>query len=483
MRINRWIGVALVIVCLGLASCEIQPRRVTYTTESEEAKRLYDEGRAALDVLRVVDARKLFAQATVEDPDFALAHLALAETAPNPKARLESTKKALAQNRSISEGERLMILAFEAKTASNATMQLDYLSRAVRLYPEDERLHVRFGDFFAEQVNRKDSSQRYLKAIKIAPEFSLPYYRLGLLYRAIGQFDRAETALTQYVDMNPGEPRPLEVLGDLLMKRGRFEDARSTYERVLEIDPAASVARIGIGNVHLLEGRFAEAHRVFAEMHEQAENDVQRRRALFWTAAVHVHESEPSKAIESLQNAHVLAERASDVEASAKLLNLMGEIWLESGESERAAPLFAEALALVENSGLSSRRKQHARAVRIYYDTRVAIVGNNLRKAWSQVSEYRTAAGGERVKEAKDRFTELGGRVALASGSHDMALERLGLSDRKDPRILFLMAQAYRAKGDERAALATTTQAVNFNEPRFELAFVRPKALKLLEEN
>jgi len=61
--------------------------KIPITTSSNEARKLYLEGRDLLEKLRATDARHLFEQAAAKDPNFALAYVGLANTA-EPMASL-----------------------------------------------------------------------------------------------------------------------------------------------------------------------------------------------------------------------------------------------------------------------------------------------------------------------------------------------------------------------------------------------------------
>ena len=73
-----------VIVCATSAAMLVQARdggdKIPITTSSEEARKLYLDGRDLLEKLRGTDARRLFEQAVAKDPNFALAYVGLANT-------------------------------------------------------------------------------------------------------------------------------------------------------------------------------------------------------------------------------------------------------------------------------------------------------------------------------------------------------------------------------------------------------------------
>src|SRR5262249_48481819 len=88
--------------------------KIPITTSSEEARRLYLEGRDLADKLRATDSHKLYQEAAGKDKTFALARLGLANTAGTAKEFFDALQEAVALSGKVSEAERLMILGVEA---------------------------------------------------------------------------------------------------------------------------------------------------------------------------------------------------------------------------------------------------------------------------------------------------------------------------------------------------------------------------------
>jgi tetratricopeptide (TPR) repeat protein len=383
---------------------------------------------------------------------------------------------------SVSMGERLLILGADAGASKDSDVQLDHLRQAVQLYPDDERLHVRLGDFYLERNNYADAVRSYLDALDAAPEFSVPHQRMGLAYMRIGRLDHAEKEIRQYVESNASDPGPNELLARLLLKAGRFDEAQAAYEKVLALDPGADTARIGLGNILLFQDRFEEALALFRKMYDDAQTDEQRWTALEWVAATHVHAGDDDEALEELGRALEVAERADDVEARAALLARMGQVLLEGGDPEGAMERFRQAKAVVDEADVSDLRKERARRDFLYHDGRVAIAAGSHPNPWEKVAELRSMARFGWVPGVAQRVNELGGRISLKHDNFEMAARKLQMADQTDPRVLYLLALAYRGEGKSGHARRICAQAANFNEARFEAAFVRDEARKLLAE-
>ena len=144
-RLARDLSLAgLLLATLGLAACSNgkEGGQVPITTASEQARRHFLEGRRLVESLRGTDARESFQKAVEEDDSFALAHLYLAYTAPNNNEFFECYSRALALADRVSEGERLMIRAIEARVRSDPVTQEKLYRELVDKHPDSDKVAV-----------------------------------------------------------------------------------------------------------------------------------------------------------------------------------------------------------------------------------------------------------------------------------------------------------------------------------------------------
>ena len=74
-----------------------------------------------------------------------------------------------------------------------------------------------------------------LGVVDKAPDVTAPYIDLGIAYKRIGDFDRAEASLKKALEINPSHPVVYDELGLLYRETGRFAAARESYEKALAI--------------------------------------------------------------------------------------------------------------------------------------------------------------------------------------------------------------------------------------------------------
>ena len=139
MRINRQNYFLLpVLVIFAGAACWYAPKRtkkIPITTSSKEAKQAYLQGRDLAEKLRNQDARPYFLAAMDKDPDFALAHLGILQAAISAKEFFNHLNKAVALADKVSEGEKLMIEAFNAGVDGFPVLAKEKGKKLVQLLP------------------------------------------------------------------------------------------------------------------------------------------------------------------------------------------------------------------------------------------------------------------------------------------------------------------------------------------------------------
>jgi tetratricopeptide (TPR) repeat protein len=201
-----------VLACAASISMLAQTRsggdKIPITTSSDEARKLYLEGRDLLEKLRATDARHLFEQAVAKDPNFALAYVGLANTAGTNGEFVAATARATALADKVSEGERHLILALDSALKGDAAGNLKHLSDLVALFPNDERAHNQLGQLYFGRQEYTTAISHYVKATAINPSFSTAYNQLGYAYRFLEKYDDAETAFKKYVELIPNDPNP-----------------------------------------------------------------------------------------------------------------------------------------------------------------------------------------------------------------------------------------------------------------------------------
>jgi tetratricopeptide (TPR) repeat protein len=451
--------------------------KIPVTTASAEAKTAFLEGRDLAEKLRITDSHAHFEKAVSLDPNFALAELNVATSAPTGKDFFDHLGKAVSLADKASNGERLLILQTEAGANANTTKQKEYLDQLVAAYPNDERAHFAMGGYYFGQQDYAQAIEHYRKATEIAPDYSTAWNILGYAYRQAVDYPNAEKAFQKYIELIPKDPNPYDSYAELLLKEGKFDESIAQYRKALEIEPNFLNAHQGIAAALMYQGKAKEADAELVNITKKARNDGERRLAMFVRTVLLVDGGKPSQALAEVDKQYALGKKTSDVPAMAGDLQLKGNILLDMGKPADAKAAFEQAVTTMQASNLSQEVKNNNKLVSHYNLARVAIAQKDPAGAKSHAEEFRKGAEAGKNPNQVRLAHELNGLIAMAEKNYPTAISELQQANQQNPQNLYRLCQAYQASGDAAKAKELCGQAAGFNSlPAVNYAFVRTKA-------
>ncbi len=477
----------IALAALGIVACAGKmptqaAGKIPITTSSKEAFKEYLTGRDLVEKLRATEGHAHFVKAVQLDPEFALAHLGMANTAPGPVEFFASVQKAVALADRVSEGEGNMIRAAEAAANSKPNEQRRLLEANAAAYPADERAQTQLGNLLFGSGEWEPAIVAYKKAIAIDPSFSAPYNQLGYALRNLGRTDEAEKVFRTYTELIPDEPNPYDSYAELLLFLGRNEEAITAYRNALDINPNFPSAYIGIGHAQVFLDRPDEARKAFTKLRFIARNDGEARQAYVWLAASYLYQGDYDGAVGELEKRAEIPKKSRDRLALSADYELIGEVLLEAGRAEAAQARFDESLALLEQSDVSAGIVETNRVDYLFDSARVAIRRGDLDAATRMAEQYRERTAARHITQEERLSHALQGVLALSRGDPKTAVGELEKSDQTDSRVQLYLARARLAAGDRAGAIAACREAVKFTGPDLSLAFARRPALELLAE-
>mgnify|MGYP001584891617 FL=1 len=254
--------VALVVLLFLFAGCvqqKVDDGKIPITTASDEAKKEFLQGRDLTEKLRLQNSIQHFENAVAKDPNFALGYFYLAQSSPTAKGIFDNMKKASALADKASEGERLLIMGFQAGVDADQPKQKECYEKLVAARPKDERAHFALGNYYNGQQNYAKAVEHYTMCTEIDSNYSPAYNSLGYAYRAMEKYDEAERAFEKYTEMIPNDPNPPDSYAELLMKRGKFAESIATYRKALSLDPNFIGSALGVAANLMFMGKPDEA--------------------------------------------------------------------------------------------------------------------------------------------------------------------------------------------------------------------------------
>jgi tetratricopeptide (TPR) repeat protein len=481
VRARRRAWLALVVLGAATAPAAAQTShaagKIAITTTSEAARADFVKGRTLAENLRLEDSRQHFRSAIGKDPDFAMAHLSLANSSPTGTEFFEHLRHAVKLADKVSPGERLTIKGAEAGANGDPAGQLELFQKLVADYPADERARFLLGtNYFGRQEYEKAIAE-FRRATEIASDFAPAYNIVGYAYRTVGRYDEAEKAFKKYIQLIPDDPNPYDSYAELLMKMGRFDESIAQYRKALEVNPQFSPSYTGIATNLMFQGQYDASRAEAKKLYQKARNDGDKRASMFATTITYIDEGKTDLALAELDKQYALGKETNDAAAMAGDATSMGNILLATGKPAEALKRFEQAVQVVDASDLSPEVKENNRQFHHYNAARAAIAAGDLAKARSENEVFMRQA---KAKENPFQIRlghEVAGMIALAEKSWDGALAHLEQANLQDPYNLYRQGLAYEGKGDQAKAKEKFASAVGFNQlPTINSALVRMKA-------
>ncbi len=97
------------------------------------------------------------------------------------------------------------------------------------------------------------------------------YMEQGDAFSMAGDYQQAEDAYRQAIEVAPGQAGPHDSLGWVLYSVGRFEEAAEAFSRAMELDRGWADPHVGMAYVHLSQGQSEDAAAAFQRALELAD--------------------------------------------------------------------------------------------------------------------------------------------------------------------------------------------------------------------
>ncbi len=177
----------------------------------------------------------------------------------------------------------------------------------------------------------------YRQAVAAKPDFVAAHAAIvGALLRQ-GKLDEAGKQLEAMKKAVPKNPQTLLVDAEYLYQKKEFKQARDAVQEVLKVAPQHPKALLLAGAVHFQLSSFVQAEDFLARALKQSPEATLARRML---AAIYLRTAQPAKALA------VVEPILDDADKDSGLLSLAGEIYMQSGNAQKAEEYFSKAAAL-----------------------------------------------------------------------------------------------------------------------------------------
>ncbi len=449
-RGTRLVVAALAVfgsLALAVAS---SAQNMSYTTSSRDALALFRAGIELDNNLYQEAAAEQFERALAIDPRFAMAHLYYALGRANDSYADYRTHldQAIAMTGEVTEGERLLISAHQARDENRPADAERLFRRLQALYPGDVQTHLQIslssfgtGDYHA-------AAEQLEAAILLDDEFPPAYNQLGYCYAFMGNFDAAITTLKAYASLIPDEPNPHDSLGEVYLMAGQFDEAIARYTRALELDPAFYSSYLGRGHAYLLMDQRDRALVEYRKMREVAPTAGVARDALRWEGIAQAYFDDFDLAAATLEEVRGEARSAGEIISAGNRAIDLGWLHLAAGGHDAAIAAMEDGWQYVMSSGdlPEVAKKNYARRHHVVHGIVLARSGDTEGAHSVADRLHRLVDLSEDIAEWED-FNWLMGEIRFVEEDYKSALAHLIHAPAENPRVIYLTGQACDARG------------------------------------
>lgn len=492
----------ILFISIALQCSKEETVELPITTSSEKALVFYQKALMEWESGGYVEKTAYFDSSIAIDSNFALA--LLYNDNPDNILKKKRRKRAHSLRETVTRQERLILDLEKNKNSGNLDAALVFSKKLVEENPTSYLAHNYLGTVrasrrefteswaaFEKAINlNKDNYQantwlwglhfsesgpveldtdkeKYIEIalqhidelIRIRPTSGHPYHSKANLYRKLGDFEKAKPLYEKSIQKRKGssaEGTALIVSGHNYMFSGDFETARNRYEKAVQASPKKE-GKFGLNNYITLSYVFNEDYIGAIENINKLENNLKELGFL---------------------GGELLLRRA--------ILNWQKFVFYAHNQVEKEAND-----ALVLSIDLSKQRMAELKNDPVAERDQKSNIAYN--KAWMHALFGRYGEARKNLDDVKNinekinsptamhDYNNLMGMVSLMEGKAEGALQFFEKGNPDNTYFLYFKALALKALGDKDGAKEILTDIANTNFSYWELAIVRNRAKKLLE--
>ncbi len=163
---------------------------------------------------------------------------------PDPKSKIEIWKLY----------EQSTFLSMEGKKAES----VELLERAAKLDSSNSILWDTLAQFVIDEDPQK-AVEYWQKALRLSPEDNKIHHRLALGFKRLGQIDKSIMEEQIALKIDPEMQEALIGLAETLISQNKPQEALTYLQKSLELDPQNAAAAYQLGNVYLKLGDITQA--------------------------------------------------------------------------------------------------------------------------------------------------------------------------------------------------------------------------------
>jgi len=444
--------------CINLITCvsNADNNEIPVTTNSAEARALYNEGMTLFDKGNFKQAIEKFEHAVNKDPNFGTAYLymgiSFAYEGDEKKADELVNKAALATG--LSKAEQLIIQWAKAGNDDDRNKQKEITDELTAMHPNNATVQLLTGMYYSEINKHEKATEFYEKAVKQSPTFA-NYDALACSYFSVENYNEALSTYQKMVEMAPENVSALRGTGLAYKQLGKLDEAIQNLDKALSINPYLSWVRSNLGDSYILVDMPEKAKYHYQKLLESATDNIERRQAHYRLVGYYVVKNQLEEGYKELLKVSQMFEDAQEDQHLWGNYHRRGDYCILWDEATKAKQDYDIWIEMVDKSQEPDEYRNNQRANYYLNMVRLALMDNDVDKAKSINQEFRQLKI-DNLKETKP-YRKIQGLIAAAEGRYDEALaafEKTTSPSSRNATTTMRIARAYEGKGDIEKARA-----------------------------
>lgn len=469
---------ACVAILLSSASAALNtPQNIglEITTKSPQARAYFIAGLGKWQTLYSEQGLENWRKAIKADPDFALAHIFLADFSNDPAEQVRERERALATKKFAGPEEQLIVDWISDASQAHWIPAIQAMNEALERFRNHKQLFWMAGMWLTGQQQWARAGKFYERAIQLDPNFADAWNSAAYCYARTRHFDKAFAAMKRYTELLPNESNPQDSFAEISRMAGHFDDALAHYRASLKIDPGFTMSQIGIGDTYALMGDEIRARHEYEVAMPKAPNKILSAQWSLQMAITWVREGDyagADKAFSALA-AQAHQDELGNIEAEA-----YRSMALYQKDHRVAMQLLKQAETVVhETHNVPTLLLQQELASILRTRIERAVNDNDLSMASADLKQLAELSSSSSDGQIEMFYEGAAGTVAFARGHYLDAVAHLKGEDR-NPYSLLRLYRTYEKLGDKENARLVAEELSGFSEPVMEQAMVVPQFRK-----
>ena len=473
-----WHSIATVLFCCSLvllvSNCT-NNKEMPITSSSDEALKLFLDGRMSFELLEFTKAAESFDQAIELDKDFALANLYRWNTGiGGTDNTLQYLEKALELAEDISDGEKYLILSLDAQTKREGAKVKEYLDKLLKLYPSDKRVQFRLGSYYQNFESDNNTAIDYFnRAKKIDKNYAPVDNSSGYCNIDLGNYEEAEKDFTRQIELIPEHPNPYDSYGDFLLKIGEYDESIKQFNTAYEKDETYTSAIAGVGDNYIFKGEYITARDYYQKWFNKTASIGEKFGALNQIAATYVFEDRIEEALNIYKKYRSLADENDRIGNVISSYQTEGFILSNTGKTAEGLGRYQLALGMANNIDTPEPIKTNRIITAKFQECWAIILDGNIEEALIKLNEISQITYKRKMPDDKKWINWLNGQIEYSKGNFKQAVDYFEKSWPNIVIVEYYKANAYRKMGNTDKADEMVDEINNWNVANLQYAIVK----------